>query len=166
MEAGAAHLSLDVVAQKAGVSKGGLMYNFPTKKALLSAMINRLVLQFYTDRDKIQKTLGTGSTARLKASILTQLYPNEKRDHMGLSILAVAANNPDILEVFRHAHQGHLKELARSGIKFERAAILSLAADGLMLNELLRISAFSAQQKNKIKEEMIRLIDEEGKRGN
>ena len=166
MEAGAAHLSLDVVALKAGVSKGGLMYNFPTKKALLSAMITRLVQQFYDDRQKKQKTLAKGPSAILKAGILAQLDPNEKRDHMGLSILAVAANDPDILDVFRQAHKGHMKELAQSGIKFERAAILSLAADGLMLNELLRISAFSAQQKNKIKEEMIRLIDEEGKRGN
>jgi AcrR family transcriptional regulator len=166
MEAGAAHLSLDVVARKAGVSKGGLMYNFPTKKALLSAMINRLVQQYYEDREKKQKTLGKGPSAALKAGILAQLDPNEKRDHMVLSLLAAAANDPEILEVFRRDHQNHLKELALSGMNFERAVILSLAADGLMLNELLRISVFSAHQKNKIKEEMIRLIDKEGKRGN
>ena len=45
LDSGAGHLSLDIVAQKAGVSKGGLMYNFPTKKALLSAMMNRLMQQ-------------------------------------------------------------------------------------------------------------------------
>ena len=31
-EAGAAHLTLDAVAGKAGVSKGGLLYHFPSKK--------------------------------------------------------------------------------------------------------------------------------------
>jgi|GEM_PF-6563964 len=34
VEVGAAHLTLDAVAQKAVVSKGGLLYNFPTKGSL------------------------------------------------------------------------------------------------------------------------------------
>ena len=159
LESGAAHLSLDVVAQKAGVSKGGLMYNFPTKKALLKAMIGRMVQQFYTAREKKKEGLDQGPGALLKASILAQLESNEKRNRMGLSILAVAANDPDLLEVLRQAHQQNIKELSESGIKFENAAILSLAADGLMLNELLRLSPFNADQRNKIKHEIIRLID-------
>jgi AcrR family transcriptional regulator len=160
---GAGHLSLDIVARKAGVSKGGLMYNFPTKKALLRAMINRLMEQFFFDREKKRKTLGKGPAALLKAGILAQLEPNERRERMGSSILAVAANDPDLLGIFRQAHREHLKELADSGIKFERAAILSLAADGLMLNELLRLSPYSIEQRNKIKKEIIQLIDEEVK---
>ena len=32
-EVGAARLTLDVVAQAAGVSKGGLLYHFPSKRA-------------------------------------------------------------------------------------------------------------------------------------
>ena len=40
---GAAHLTLDAVACKAGVSKGGLIHNFPTKDALLEAMVVRLL---------------------------------------------------------------------------------------------------------------------------
>ena len=38
-EVGAAHMTLDAVAGKAGISKGGLLYHFPTKEALLEAMI-------------------------------------------------------------------------------------------------------------------------------
>jgi hypothetical protein len=109
------------------------------------------------------KTMRKGPAALLKAGILAQLEPNEKREMMGSSILAVAANDPDLLENLRQAHRQHLKELADCGIKFERAAILSLAADGLMLNELLRLSPFSPEQRNKIKKEIIQIIDEEVK---
>ena len=38
---GAAHLTLDAVAERAGVSKGGLLYNFHTKELLLQAMVDR-----------------------------------------------------------------------------------------------------------------------------
>jgi AcrR family transcriptional regulator len=43
VEAGASHMTLDAVAAKAGVSKGGLLHHFPTKVALLEAMIKRQI---------------------------------------------------------------------------------------------------------------------------
>ncbi|HBF34148.1 TPA: hypothetical protein DDW35_06255, partial [Candidatus Sumerlaeota bacterium] len=51
LEHGASHMTLDAVAERAGVSKGGLMYNFPTKEALLTAMITRLG----TEGDKLRE---------------------------------------------------------------------------------------------------------------
>ena len=36
---GPANLSLDAVAQRAGVSKGGLLYHFPSKARLLKALV-------------------------------------------------------------------------------------------------------------------------------
>lgn len=38
---GAAHLTLDQVAQAAGISKGGLLHHFPTKEALLIGLLQR-----------------------------------------------------------------------------------------------------------------------------
>ena len=46
-DVGAARMTLEGVAQAAGVSKGGLLYHFPTKEALTEAMIERLVRGFY-----------------------------------------------------------------------------------------------------------------------
>jgi AcrR family transcriptional regulator len=150
------------VAHKAGVSKGGLMYHFPTKEHLLKAMIDRLVRQFYVDREKMNQGLKVTPGRLLKAGILAALEPNEKRDRMGLSILVAAAHDPQLLEQLKEAYQEHQKELEDSGLPYERAAILSLAADGLMFRELLRLSPFSAVQRKKVKEEMTRMIDELG----
>ncbi|MBQ0819063.1 helix-turn-helix transcriptional regulator, partial [Microvirga sp. HBU67558] len=38
-EIGSGRLTLDTVAERAGLSKGGLLYNFPTKDALLQGMV-------------------------------------------------------------------------------------------------------------------------------
>ena len=43
---GAAHMTLDAVAERAGVSKGGLIYHFPAKETLLAAMVSRLLRRF------------------------------------------------------------------------------------------------------------------------
>ena len=160
VEMGAVHMSLDVVAKKAGVSKGGLMYHFPTKESLLKAMIGRLVMQFYADREAMLAGIGPGPGRMLKAGILAELQPNEKRDRMGLSILVVAAHNPELLECLREAHRKHLQELIDSGLDVERAAVVSLASDGLMLSEMLGLSPFSPARKKEIRDTMIRMIEE------
>lgn len=46
VERGLAHLSLNMVAERADVSKGGLTYSFPTKEALLKAMAERDIARF------------------------------------------------------------------------------------------------------------------------
>lgn len=47
VERGAGHLTLDAVAELAGVSKGGLLYHFPSKAALVEGLAERL--REYTD---------------------------------------------------------------------------------------------------------------------
>ncbi|MFH0752974.1 MAG: TetR/AcrR family transcriptional regulator [Candidatus Omnitrophota bacterium] len=160
MEMGATHMSLDEVSKKAGVSKGGLMYHFPNKDSLLKAMIQRLVAQFYMDRDVTLGQLKKSPARILKANILTALQPNIKRQRMGLSILVVAAHNPELLESLKEAYRQHLKDINDSGLDFERAAIISLATDGLMLLEILGLSPYSLDQKDRIKDMLVKMMDE------
>ncbi|MGW0026274.1 TetR/AcrR family transcriptional regulator [Rhodococcus sp. NPDC003383] len=42
LDVGVAQVTLEAVAAAAGVSKGGLLYHFPTKEAMLAAMVRRL----------------------------------------------------------------------------------------------------------------------------
>lgn len=51
VERGAAGVSLDKVAARAGVSKGGLLYHFPSKNALAQALIQRMVESMHAVRD-------------------------------------------------------------------------------------------------------------------
>ncbi len=43
---GSTSLTLSAVAERAGVSKGGLLYHFGTKEALIKAMVERLIDDF------------------------------------------------------------------------------------------------------------------------
>jgi AcrR family transcriptional regulator len=159
LEKGAAHMSLDMVARQASVSKGGLMYHFPSKDDLLRAMVDRLLVQFYQVRDKKIKGLKESRGRWLKAEISAVLDPDKKRDSMALSILAAAAQSPHLLEPLRQAHCDHLKVLMSSGLPFERAAVVSLASDGLMFQELLRLTPFSPAQRSRIKKTMLQMVE-------
>ena len=65
-EVGAARLTLDVVAQAAGVSKGGLLYHFPSKESLLGALAQRYVQSM---EHCIEAREGSASANRTRAAI-------------------------------------------------------------------------------------------------
>ena len=54
-EIGAGRLTLEAVAERAGLSKGGLLYNFPTKEALLQGMIQRMIDQVAAEKEAAGK---------------------------------------------------------------------------------------------------------------
>src|SRR5687767_7614478 len=49
---GGARLTLDAVAAEAGVSKGGVLYHFPNKDALIGAMLDLLLLDLGQELDQ------------------------------------------------------------------------------------------------------------------
>jgi AcrR family transcriptional regulator len=48
IDKGVEALTLDAIAQQAGVSKGGLLYHFPNKDALMGGMVEHLIQDFET----------------------------------------------------------------------------------------------------------------------
>ena len=161
LEVGAAHMTLDAVAAKAGVSKGGLLYHFPTKEALLKAMLNRRVQRLEEVRKEKRAELPDGPTREIKAYILSTLARDRKSERISAGLLASAAYNPRLLEPLRNDYRKALTELVPSGVRFERAAVVVLAAHGLRLMEILSLSPFKYKKRKQVIEEMLRLVGEE-----
>ena len=164
LAAGAAHLTLDAVAERAGVSKGGLLYNFHTKELLLQAMVDRQMHRIEQARARALDQLPPGAGRELKACVLMsgdRRLDNERQ--LGSATLAATANNPRLLDPFREAHRRRL-EWFRSGdsagLPFDRAAVVALAVDGLCLLELLQISPYDDGQRQTIIDGLLRLVDE------
>jgi AcrR family transcriptional regulator len=158
---GARNLTLDAVAHAAGVSKGGLLYHFPSKDALLAAMIERHIDQLDA-RCTAEKTHLPEAcpSSELKAWVLGVLKPSPVREEVGAALFAAAANNPALLDGVRCRYAERVAELTSLGDSFARAAVVLLAVDGLMLGEAWRISPFTAAQREQIVSELLRLTDE------
>ena len=158
---GASKLTLDAVAQAAGVSKGGLLYHYPNKDALLAAMIER----HCDDLDEccareLEGLPADQPSSRLKASILGVLTPRAGREDLGAALLAAAANKPALLDGARARYADHVAQVTASGGCFARSAVIMLAVDGLMLGEVWRLTPFTGEQRELIVKELLRLADE------
>jgi AcrR family transcriptional regulator len=162
IEVGAGCLTMDAVAEKAGISKGGVMYNFPTKEALLTDMMHRMTQRLKDARERMRTALPPGPARDLKAHIMAALESRSdpKGERMRSALLAAVALDPKLVLPFRDVYERFLAELAASGMRFERALVIALAADGLRLLELLKVSDFPPAQREAILAEMLRLADE------
>ena len=161
---GAAHLTLDAAAERAGVSKGGLLYHFKTKEALLQAMIDRHMRSLRERHAAALASLPPGPGRELKAWVLVAIAheKNAADKRMSCSMLAAAANDPRLTEPFHQFQQWRLRtvqEAAAAGLPFTRAAVIILALDGLGLLELHQVSPYGPQRRA-ILEDILRLIDE------
>ncbi len=159
-EAGASHMTLDAVAARAGVSKGGLLHHFPTKEALLEAMIRRLIATREKSRKEILDKLPDGPTRELKAYIIANLTRDCKSDRIGAPILAALAHNPKLAEPIREIIKERYAEFVSKGVKLERASVFALAVDGLLFHEVVSLSPFTDDQRRAVVEELLRIVDE------
>jgi AcrR family transcriptional regulator len=161
-DVGAARMTLDGVAQSAGVSKGGLLYHFPSKESLLGALAKRYVEGMMDCIEDARDGMAEGSSRDLRACIVgvLQQQPRSKVIAMGAALFAAAANDLSLLEVIRERTAEYMQQLEVNSTDFSRAAIVTLAIDGLILRESLRISRFTEEQRADIVRTLLEIADE------
>lgn len=154
-ELGAARLTLDVVAHTAGVSKGGLLYHFPTKEALIAALAG----EYVTSMDRcVTHALAQQGNAEADLSLELQAHINgllhgESRsriESLGAALVVAAANDMNSLKVIRDKLQRQNERLAAAGERYAAATVILLAIDGLILRESLHMSPFTEQQRETV----------------
>lgn len=160
VERGAGRLTLDEVARASGLSKGGLLYHFPSKEALLQAMLERLIAQTNAVREQQESLLGAVSHRTLRALLATRCSPTVIDPHVATAILAAAAEQPALLDPLR-AHIGKVRQqvIAESGDRADYW-LLWAAADGLLFQQLLGVAPFAEAQLDSVYQALNRLAEE------
>jgi AcrR family transcriptional regulator len=161
-DVGAARMTLEGVAQAAGVSKGGLLYHFPSKEALLGALAKRYVEGMVDCVEQAKTGAGETDGRDLKACIVG-ILSTESRSKvrgMGAAFFAAAANDLTLLEVIRERIAQYMRRIEDSDVDFARAAVVTLAIDGLMMRESLRISSFTDEQRERVVQQLLQIADE------
>ena len=155
---GAAHLTLDAVAKEAKVGKGGLMYHFPSKKALFQAMLDRAV-DIYSQ--SVQANLGDsskrGNFAQAYIRHLTSL--GKRLEQLSTIIISIAANDPELLRPLQK-RSAALYENAAKDKTGNRAVIAMLAVHGLFLMERLGVGPLGKESRAQVIEALYKLVQE------
>src|SRR6185503_19371186 len=136
-------------------------YHFRSKESLLGALAQRHVESMEHCIEAAKGGISEQDPSRdLKACIGGVLGSDPRSKAMGAALLATAANDLTLLEVIRDLLVAYNKELAASDADFPRAAIVTLAVDGLMMRESLRISPFTEEQRQRVVRELMKIADE------
>lgn len=126
--------TLDAVAKGAGVSKGGLIYHFPSKDALAAALCERL------------QRLGDEDAARMRASadgpaayyLRSSVYEGSDLDHALIAVARlVQAGNEQAVRTYQALSSQWLTIIGESTSSPVLARIIKLLGDGMYYQALL-----------------------------
>ena len=160
MDEGSGKLTLDAVAERAGVSKGGVLYHFPTKEALLLAMMDRMIAHSHEVRSEILEEMPDGPGRALKAELQASLVSKQEKPKLCAGMLAAVAYEPKLMEAAQAFHKQRFSAHTAGKGGSERKALVLLAADGLFFLEMLQVSPFSAAQRKAMINELFKLAEE------
>jgi AcrR family transcriptional regulator len=133
---GAQKLTLDAVAGEAGVSKGGILYHFATKRALVDGLIERWLDDFGR---RLEAADGDVLGEYVASSDLEAEPSDVAATEFGM--LAGMIDDPQVLAAVRAFQEKWMERMLDGRIDPADAWMVRLAADGLWYADLLGLAA-------------------------
>jgi len=155
LEQGASRLTLDAVANRAGVSKGGLLYHFPNKNALIAGMIEQNIEDFDNDVEIIRDQFPEQSGQWLKA-LVTASFDDNISPHVFVAIASAITQKPDLLQPFQDQMNRWIKNAVADGVSLAVAEIVIAATTGAWLERIFWQSSSSEH----LKTNLLKMIDD------
>ena len=160
---GVSSLTLDKVAARAGVSKGGFLYHFGSKDALIVGLLNQVMGVL----DHELNVLADGIEASQGAFALAYLdyvrEPTKAATDTAVSILAAAAVDDDLLDSTRATFRRWQDRLCHDDGLDEVGALLArIVGDGLWLIDLFGLAPPTGEERSKVIDLVSSLISDHG----
>jgi AcrR family transcriptional regulator len=148
---GVESLTLEATAREAGISKGGLLYHFPNKEALIIGMIRHYLERFESDLRTSAGSLSPEQPGRwTQAYLETTFADNERTPRLNAGLLAAISTNPALLSPVQESFAEWVSLLEKDGVDPVLATIVRLAADGLWLVELFGLAPPDPEMKARV----------------
>jgi AcrR family transcriptional regulator len=146
---GVKHLTIEQVAKAAGISRGGLLYHFASKEALIQGMLTRFIERFESllEEEIANDPEPHGRFARAYAR--STLKMDEGATAVFSALLAAIAYDPHLLDPLR-THLEQWQRKTEEGLDFSTAAIVRLAAHAFWLNDLFSMNTFTREERQRI----------------
>lgn len=147
---GTAHMSLEAVAARAGVSKGGLLYHFPSKARLLEAIVEDHV------RGMRQTIMATAEADDTPANACARAYIEAFREERCRNepppsgILAAIAENPEFIDPVRRFHEEIVDRFRKESADPCPALAAFLAIEGMRCLDLFDAQALTPDERDAV----------------
>ena len=145
--------TLDAIAKRAGVSKGGLIYHFPSKDALAAALCERLERLGLEDAQRMRESPDGPAAYYLRSS----RYEGSALDHALIAVARlVQAGDERAVRTYQETSRRWLEILTENLGDPVLARIIKLLGDGMYYQALL--SAPDARRQGLDEEEISQII--------
>jgi AcrR family transcriptional regulator len=158
IDCGLRSLTLDLVAQRAGVSKGGLIHHFPSREALITAVFNKHLSAFQQSlaefvardnepRGKFTRAFVKATTAQVERSPESSLF--------GAFALAMG-NDPALSRLWYGWLEEELKKYPAEAASLT-GRMVRYAADGIWLDVCTNGDVNTAEERQAVVDHLIGL---------
>ena len=133
LDSGGRNFTLDAVAERAGISKGGLVYTFATKDGLVRAALEREMTRF---REAVGKRLGGRSVKPFElvlAHIEEALDEDDATTRKAAFLVTALVHAPDMMEPARRYYRELLDPLLSESGDAQKIRNALLAVEGIFL---------------------------------
>src|SRR3954469_24542610 len=161
---GVSGLTLDAAARQAGVSKGGLLYHFASKEALITGLLGRMAewMQLDFEACVASQPAGPGRVARAMLAWAFELTPeamNERCDRAAAVFLAAFHHDPALLGPIRAVVARIRAAAAADGLPPGHAGVIMAAGDGLFMARIFGLYTPTAQERHDMHAALSRLLE-------
>jgi AcrR family transcriptional regulator len=156
---GASQLTIDAVAKRSGISKGGVMYHFGSKDALLSALVDRVTQMALIRMRESEAQFGNRVCPMLDSLIQEGLRSDPAELTLFSGLLGAVANKPTLAEPAANAYNAMYRRLESMGDMTPNALAVALALDGFLFLRLLKLVNFDAANIERLRTVLERLAD-------
>jgi len=155
---GAESLTLDATARAAGVSKGGLLYHFPTKDALIEGLLRAMGEQFDTLIDHYLELEPPAPGRWLRAYINATFDDTPLNLDVANLLLGSIAANPYLLRVVQEMYARWEAAALSDGLSRARAWVVRMAVDNYWADAAIHPAQFAdPDDRRDLIEELMRL---------
>ncbi|RYC38354.1 TetR family transcriptional regulator [Pectobacterium zantedeschiae] len=130
---GVHRFTLDAVAVEAGISKGGLVYSFPSKDLLIMTMLSRELARFEQEAQQQTARYSGQPHADVLGHITAIAQEEEETTSRAVGLLTALVHSPAMLEPVREFYRTRLDRLRDATPTMQRIRLAFLATEGIFL---------------------------------
>ncbi|MDB5414701.1 MAG: hypothetical protein JWR10_3036 [Rubritepida sp.] len=157
-------LTLEAAAKEAKVSKGGLLYHFASKEALLIGLLSRLADSIALDFERVLATLPAGP-ARYTRAVLAWTFDHpeavcQQHERASGVFLAAFHQDPSLMDPIRKVVARIRDQLREDALPPGHALAVMAACDGLFMATLFGLYEQTLEERQALRTALETLITE------
>lgn len=157
---GARRLTIDAVVKESGFSKGGVLYYFSSKQALVEGMIMRMIDMINGEFDHATQEAEAKGEPVLPAIVRVGMEHSRKSPRVSMAILAAVAEHPELIDPVRQAVHEVRARVLKETKDPTLVLITLLAGDGLHFSDILGLDFLTPEERAAVTERIMTMVSE------